>query len=511
MTRALEAPRAGSTEYVDECLRSFTRLWLDVLRHGGPEFDSVSSRITTCVQNLAAYSYSASEDRDDLQARATWAMVELVKLALDARKPGAAKVAADELDSLFEFDSEGAGRPHVRGGQLVLSGWLDYLADKKDERDPGDSELRALVAPRGTWSEILAARNLAERGVAPFSRWDWWEMKTTASSRVQTLELSSYIDRAQLAALATSYGTLPPLEDQETASEYKRFLRLLNERDKAPTTAESNLIRAFTEEVAQWDATEDERLAQEPLSAKRVEAIRAVLRATLAEKPRLADVIPVVEEVPVGADGSRPILGMNFRVPRQYLVDEVFNQTCADPTELGRIIGQGFIEGEDQKILGGLRSLENQILQPTVGSIKEQIKALKSEAGHYVLVTPYGGMEDLHEWYSADFKAVLERVTHIETGVLEAEAILFDRRTTLASARRPEDKEGLSPVEGSSIALGIFEDVPGGDEPQVRIETGEYFVVWAGEAPRVVRFGVQQVSDETDSRAAEPGGANGDG
>ncbi|MFT3874452.1 MAG: hypothetical protein QM714_17705 [Nocardioides sp.] len=116
-------------------------------------------------------------------------MVELVKLALDAKKPDAAKLAAQELNGLFEFDREGSGRSHVRGGQLVLAGWLDYLADKKDERDPDDSDLRAVVTPRGTWAEILAARSLAERGAAPFSRWDWWEMRTTTSSRAQTLQL----------------------------------------------------------------------------------------------------------------------------------------------------------------------------------------------------------------------------------------------------------------------------------------------------------------------------------
>lgn len=191
MTRALEAPRTGSTEYVDECLRSFTRLWFDVLRHGSSEFDSMPSRITTCVQNLAAYSYSAADEREDLQARATWAMVELVKFALDAKKLEAAKLAAEELSGLFEFsDRQGSGRAHVRGGQLVLSGWLDYLADKNDDRDPADPDLRALVTPRGTWSEILSGRSMAERGAAPFSRWDWWEMKTSASSRAQALQLS---------------------------------------------------------------------------------------------------------------------------------------------------------------------------------------------------------------------------------------------------------------------------------------------------------------------------------
>jgi hypothetical protein len=63
----------------------------------------------------------------------------------------------------------------------------------------------------------------------------------------------------------------------------------------------------------------------------------------------------------------------------------------------------------------------------------------------------------------------------------------------------PEGKEGLSPVDGTSIALGVFEDVQGEDEPQVRIETGEYFVVWPGEDPRVLRFGIEEVQQETDS------------
>ncbi len=189
MKRALEASRTGFPEYVDECLRSFTRLWSDVLRDGSSEFDSLPSHITICVQNLATFSFSTSDQREDLEARATWAMVELVKSALDARRPAMARLAAGELNGLFEYaDRGGGGRAQVRAGQLVLAGWLDYLADKEDERDPVDHELRALVTPRGTWAEILAARDLAERGEAPFSRWDWWELKTTNSGHAQVLE-----------------------------------------------------------------------------------------------------------------------------------------------------------------------------------------------------------------------------------------------------------------------------------------------------------------------------------
>ena len=496
-TRALEASRTGPAEYVDECLRSFTRLWFDVLQHGGPEFASVPSSITTRIQNLTAYSFSVAEEREDLQARGTWAMVELVKLALDAKRPDAAKVAAWELDGLFEYDREGTGRSHVRGGQMVLSGWLDYLADKKDERDPEDPELRNAVTPAGTVVQIIAARRLTERGTAPFSRWDWWEMKTTAASRAQFLELSRYVDRAQLAALSSWYGPLPPVGDQETASEYRRFLDLLGESDAKLTAKQESLKQKFAEGVAEWGVAEAQKLAEEPLSVKRVDELRVALRETLAERPRLADEIPVAEEVPTGIDTSRHVLGMNLRVPRHYLVDEVFNQTYADPKDLGRAIGRGFIDGEDRKIVEALRSLHAHALEPTGAAIRSQIEALRGEAEHYVLVTSYGGLDVFGGGSSA---IALGRVTHVETGVLDDdEAIFFDRRETLASYRKPEEKADLDRVEGTSIALGVFDDARGGEEPQVRLETGEYLVVWPGENPRIVRFGGGQAFEPPDS------------
>ncbi|WP_157412922.1 hypothetical protein [Aeromicrobium sp. Root236] len=505
MTRALEAPQAGSTEYVDECLRSFTRLWFDLLRYGGSEFESLPSRISTCVQNLAAYSYSAVDDREDLHVRATWAMVELVKLGLDARDVKAAKLAAEELSGLFEFaDRHGSGRDHVRAGQLVLSGWMEYLADKNDERNPADPELRLLVTPRGNWSEILRARTLAERGVAPFSRWDWWEMTVSGSSRAQALQLSHYIDRAEVAALASSHGSLPPAEDQETASEYKRFLQLLSDAEHDLTAQEHLLKQKFMEEIEKWDHLEDAGLAEEPISADRVEALANAIRETMDTGQRLAALIPDVSDVPELADESVPILGMNFRVPKNYLVDKMFNQTYADPKDLGEIIARGFADGEERKIIDELRSLQGGLLDPSAQAIIDRINTLEDEAQHYILLTPYGGLMDIGGWYSAEFRDALARVTHIESAVLDREAILFDRRTTLASSRGPEEKEGLTPVGETSIALGVFEDVLGGDQPQVRVETGEYFVVWPGEAPRVFRFGVAQTVEQ------EPGGGNPD-
>lgn len=157
------------------------------------------------------------------------------------------------------------------------------------------------------------------------------------------------------------------------------------------------------------------------------------------------------------------------------------------------MIARGFTDGEEGKIVGMLRSLRDGLLDPSVRAIQKQIDALGDQAEHYVLLTPYGGLSDLDAWYSAEFREALIRVTHIETSALDDEAILFDRRATLTSCRKPEHKEGLAPVDGTSIALGVFEDAQDGDEPQVRLETGEYFIVWPGDSPRVFHFGADDL------------------
>ena len=141
--------------------------------------------------------------------------------------------------------------------------------------------------------------------------------------------------------------------------------------------------------------------------------------------------------------------------------------------------------------MGELRARQERALDSTTRAIRQAIDVLGEDARHYVLVTPYGGLTDLDDWYSREFQKALLRVQHIETSALEEEAILFDRRQALASYRFPEEKVGLTPVDGTSIALGVFEDVSDAPEPQVRIETGEIFVVWGGEVPSIRRFALQ--------------------
>ncbi|OHU75759.1 hypothetical protein BKG84_26955 [Mycobacteroides chelonae] len=296
-------------------------------------------------------------------------------------------------------------------------------------------------------------------------------------------------------ALAASYGSLPPASDQQTASEYQRLLRVLDERGVDLSLGESELKKNLKDEIVKWKVAEDERLATESVSDTRIDSLRTGLHEALDNGQRLADKVPCVDDIPEHVDVSRPILGMNLRIPKHYLVEKIFNQTYADPAELGRTIARSFTDGEERKIVETLHSLEATSLEPSVRAIREQIDALGDQAAHYVLLTPYRGLMDVDGWYSAEFSGALARVVHIETSALDGEAILFDRRTALISCRRPEEKDGLVPVGNTSIALGVFYDAPDADGPQVRIETGEYFVVWPGDAPRVFRFGVNSVAD----------------
>lgn len=497
MKRALEARHVGSAEYADESLRSFTRLWIDILRHGGSEFESLPPRIVTCVQNLASFGFATVAQQESLQARAIWTMVDLVKLAIDAKKLEAAKLAAIELDGLVAYSGrQGSGRAHALGGQLVLLGWLNYLASKEDVRDPKDPELRALVTPRGKWSEIVDARRLTDRGTVPFSRWEYWEMRDAGSARAQVLELSHYIDRAEVEALAASYGRLPDPSDQETASAYERFLRLLDEGGRDISDRETNLKEHLTKAISAWDATENVRLREEPLSQAKIEILRASLADELRSSPRLAVQIPTQTDVPSHGSHERPILGINYRVPRHYLVDGIFNQTYADPKEVGRVIARSFVDGEDLRIVEALQARQEQWMALTAAAIGHQIEVLGAEAEHYVLAVPYGGLVD-DVWYASDFQQIRDRVTLVETGALDEEVLLFDRRAAVISSRAPEEKDGLVQVGDTSIALGVFEDVEGSEEPEVRVEAGEFFVVWSVEEPRIHRFAAPEAADES--------------
>jgi hypothetical protein len=134
-------------------------------------------------------------------------------------------------------------------------------------------------------------------------------------------------------------------------------------------------------------------------------------------------------------------------------------------------------------------------LGPNVGAIREQINLLGDQARYYVLLTPYGGLEELNSRYPNEFSDAFHLMTHIETSILEDEAIIFDARTSLVTYREPLEREGLTPVSDTSIAVGVFDDASDGPTPRVRVEIGEYFTVWPGVSPCVYRIDTDPLTD----------------
>lgn len=329
ITRVLEASQTESLAYLDECLRSFTRIWLEVLQYESVELDHIPPRILFNVRHLAAF--SRAHQWDNLPYRASWVLVELAKLAVDIHKPEAAELAARELNHVAGFFDRGdTRRLHVIAGQLILAGWLDYLADKGDKRAPAEGNLRTLVTPASDWSELISAQNLMGRGEIPFSSWEWWELATSGLINVQSRELWGYIDVVYIEALCSSTGVLPLASDQETTSEYKRLLEQLEERGEERSASASVLKQELAKEIAQWEASENDRLAKEPLSDTQIEALWEALEETLTTQQRLSSLIPATCRVPDDVDTTRPFR-RQWYCSRRHLVDNIFNQTPPRP------------------------------------------------------------------------------------------------------------------------------------------------------------------------------------
>lgn len=488
MSRAIEAPTTNSLEYVEECLRSFEHLWIELLRGRDAAFEHVFDRICICLQNLAEFSFPFDGQRAELQARAAWTFVAIVKHSLDAQRGDAALRAARELAGLFEYgESKENGRNHLRAGQLVLSGWLRYLDSKSPKRAPKNAKLRGVVTPKASMQEILRAREVAE-AMSSYSRWDWWDMRSDSSKSSGILQMSRFIDLAELWALAESRGPLPEPLDQSTASLYERLLALANEQTGDEATALAALREVLIQRINEWRQAEQALLASEPISPARVTKIEDSLRKTLSSGIRLAAIIPNNQKISSMAEKDRPILGMNLRVPRDFLVDRIFNNTYTDSSDLGQMIARGFEDAEDARIVSILRRIATKTTAASEANVIKSIEALGNRAKHFVLLTPYGGLLDIDEWRSGALAEALGSVRRVEVSALETEAILFDPRSSIRSVRKPEQKEGLTPVDGTMISLGVIEDVRSEKEPQVRVEAGEHFVVWAGPRPNVEVF-----------------------
>ncbi len=487
--RTYEAARSGPIEYVEHSLTSFRRIWLQVIRNQNEDFRDIPLGIVSTLRSLTQHGFAINEkDRYELQARGVWAIVDIVKDASDCGDTESASLAAKTLTGLFKFSGSTHAKGQVRAGQLVISAWLEYLQDKKDIRAAHDPGLRALLALHGSPKEIVEARAIADRAASEFSRWDMWEVELSLSGEAQILEFSGYVDAVQVKSLLSTFDSLPSTLEHDVVDDYKRFLRLLQEKPEPKRTPrEEDLMKRLEAAIEEWGSRENDRLSAQELSQERVALLHKGISDELNAGLRIAECIPNLADDAHASLQQDSVLGLNFRVSKHFFVDEIFNQTYADPQDLGNTIGRSMVAGEDRKILEQLKAGDSSIHNPTIEAIEGVVRSLGEQAQNYIFAIPFGGLDG--DWYAEDFQESLRELTCIETPVLEEEAILFDSRSSVVSTRAAEPKDGLSRVPDTTVAVGVFEFVGENDEPQVRVEVGEVLALSPGSAPHVHRFG----------------------
>ncbi|TDC49977.1 hypothetical protein E1212_16250 [Jiangella ureilytica] len=488
MARVLQVRDVKSTDYTDESLRSFTRIWSNALVAGNHQLDEYVDLILLDLQNLAEYSHLGEADGVDLRVRSSWAIVELVKLAVDARRFSAARAAANYLSGLFEYtDTNGHLRKHARAGQLVLSAWLAWQESRSDEILPRDEDLHRLLGPKGNRSDIVAAGLVVSNESTPFSRWQWWEAANLGPMQVKALEMNNYVLHAVARALIRSNGTLPKATSHDLNSFYTRLMPLLEEVDEALDHSATTLRANLSQEIERWKASEITALANAHVSDQKVGELKRAFEARLYSDSRISRRLPRSSSVPLDADAAMPVFGINYKIPRHYFVDEIFNSTYADPKDLGDMIAQAFIDAENRKIVDHLAALTTRRAKVRTDAVVRAIAKLGDDASKYILLAPFGG-PDAEEWWEESLQASLKMVSVIETAALDDTLILFDPRRTLLSHIHPRTSGELEPVGETGIALGVIDDVNDQDDPKVRVEAGEYVVFWPGDDPFVHAF-----------------------
>lgn len=474
MSRTLTSPALASYEHFTLSLASFARIGRLLLEERPPHWPEAWHRLLNGLQNLAEYSFHGEADADDLRTECVWTIVELAKAAIDAENGEAALEAAAFLASIFEH-IHGHLRREVGAGQLVLRAWTLLLASKGRADWAAWAALQQHLTLTGTYDSQVAARSHTERPSGGRGRWEWWELESDGPAKVTVMEMDSYIDKAVLKSMSASWGPLSPASDEQTASTYRRLLSLAEDTSMTTTPGLDGLIAALRKRIDEWKESQYVQLSQAPLAASRIAEMRESARAVLTGKNRLATLVPALTEIPELVQDDAPILGMNLRVPREYLVEEVFNSTYADPAQIGQSVGRGFIDGEDRKVCALLRSL-NPSPEPLT---PEALSSVLDQAAHTperVLVAPFGG-PNLDHWWTTEVQQALSQITLIESAALEDELLLFSP-ADFESLRQPEAKQGLTSIADTQVALGVFEDVTGMPRPHVRVESGEKFVVW---------------------------------
>lgn len=419
----------------------------------------------------------------DLQAaaRCVWAFVELAKASIDRNATEDADRVLGYVSGLFRYgNAEYAPvRRQVAAGLLALGAWVLYLRTERGEVNGNLGRIVGLLAEM----PVMEALKILEGREEFAGRWRFWETEDALPLEVSTLSIDTYALQAGLLGLRARPRFVLADDDSESLGE-----RLLGQVDAIREAWPLDVARgdelralqdALTRALEERKRAASAELAERSLDAGKVSAFRARFGEALASPRRLSDLFAMATAGDHATEMERRLLFLNLIVPRVFLATH--SRVLADPTALASSMAGAMVRAEDEAILHHCRmvGVSTKVDMASVADATARVVASMSRP--LVVLMNSGEVIDLlatnHEalWVRVDDKVAPAFALY---GVESTEQVLIvDLDLAPALRREAEEKDGLEEVAGADVAVGIFEDVPwdpDGDEPKVRVETGEW-------------------------------------
>lgn len=499
MSRCLSAIRHNQPDRFAAEIGSFLRIWELTLDQPLPS--STQERIMISLQNVAEYGVPNDYPIEQYKDVCTWLFVRLVKAAADARRHKLALRTARYFLGLYKFgEDKGTARLTAQRGRIALGAWLLLQRSRDEIIDP---ELLTLILGGLTGSEVQTARGSLEERPNAVADWHHWESAESLPLEVRVLEIESYADAAAAIALTAGDNMVHAPKTQSEASDIQRILAQLDQVDDLLwaelklNASHGNLRAQLVAAEEGWRATENQRLAEAELSGTRIAKFIFGFSKAMDTPSRLAKYFKDNGTFDVPPELPPRVLGFKLRAPKHYFVEEVFNNTYAQPESLGSTLAASMLRGEEEGIVQVISESAPAPTAIKVAALVEQLAAL-DDPSKYLLITSFGGMSD--SWWEFISKADSTGVRLVEVGLGEelSESIFLVHHDAIVVQSEPEASDRLEPAGGSGIAIGVYNDqVPNentgkyqgaAEEPNVIVEVGEKFAVWLLDASLIKVF-----------------------
>lgn len=503
---AYDAVKTQDLPWLRLSLTRLQRIWSVLLTSDRAHAVHARENVLVSMQNLAEfavpYSFAGPEEFAYASRHLIWAFTAIAKTAIDVGDAATAQRVLGYMGGLYDLSerdvSESRG-VEIAVGQAALLAWVLRAADRRDRSAP-PVPVRLDWFPRRHYppDAILVLRAYeSHRDEAP---WRFWESEGALPFQTHVSKFGGYFRRAVLLLAADQKLRLRA----STVVADDRYLleETRSARDEVQSHWEANsddwsglesVVATLTQLI---DALDDRRrrdLASTPFSSTRVQDFHDAIIETMGSAPRLATFLGVTPVVGQPDDLDGGLLGQILKgIPREFFVE---SDVIASPSHLGHQIGAAVLRGQDFGVLRVLLG-DQKPTQVTSDVLLRDLRALAEALRDPVVV--YNGQSEVEETLGIDFTAS-GTVTlagypafamYVSDLDFPCDVVLVDRENLSKFDFLPEDKESLTVLPDTGLAVGIAE--AGEDDqgnPMLAIEYGQV-ARWSRGTPGVVPISV---------------------